>query len=176
LLVEITVMVNGTDHTHDVEPRVLLADFVRTRVGLTGTHVGCDTTSCGACTVLVDGTPMKSCTMLAVQADGHALTTVEGLSDAGVPSAMQAAFKEAHGLQCGFCTPGMMLVGVALLRENADPTEDDVRWAISGNLCRCTGYMNIVKAILAAASERDTRAADDDQARAEDMVEAGAVT
>jgi len=150
--VEITVTVNGTDHTHDVEPRLLLADFIRQRVGLTGTHVGCDTTSCGACTVLVDGTPMKSCTMFAVQANGRSLTTVEGLSDAGVPGVMQRAFKEAHGLQCGFCTPGMMLVGVALLEQNPDPTDDEVRWAISGNICRCTGYMNIVKAIRAAAS------------------------
>jgi carbon-monoxide dehydrogenase small subunit len=150
--VEITVTVNGTEHTHDVEPRLLLADFIRQRVGLTGTHVGCDTTSCGACTVLVDGTPMKSCTMFAVQANGRSLTTVEGLSDAGVPGVMQRAFKEAHGLQCGFCTPGMMLVGVALLEQNPDPTDDEVRWAISGNICRCTGYMNIVKAIRAAAS------------------------
>jgi len=157
--VQITVTVNGTDSTHDVEPRMLLADFIRTRVGLTGTHVGCDTTSCGACTVLVDGTPMKSCTMFAVQADGHALTTVEGLSDAGVPGVMQRAFKEAHGLQCGFCTPGMMLVGVALLEQNPDPTDDEVRWAISGNLCRCTGYMNIVKAIRAAASDTATAGA-----------------
>jgi len=148
---QITVSVNGEEHTHDVEPRLLLADFIRQRVGLTGTHVGCDTTSCGACTVLVDGTPMKSCTMFAVQADGHALTTVEGLSDGGVPSAMQAAFKEEHGLQCGFCTPGMMLVATALLEDKPHPTEEEVRWAISGNLCRCTGYMNIVKAILAAA-------------------------
>ena len=155
---EITVTVNGTDHTHDVEPRMLLADFIRTRAGLTGTHVGCDTTSCGACTVLVDGTPMKSCTMFAVQADGRSLTTVEGLSDAGVPGVMQRAFKEAHGLQCGFCTPGMMLVGVALLEQNPDPTDDEVRWAISGNLCRCTGYMNIVKAIRAAAAETATTA------------------
>jgi carbon-monoxide dehydrogenase small subunit len=155
--VEITVTVNGTDHTHDVEPRMLLADFIRHRTGLTGTHVGCDTTSCGACTVLVDGTPMKTCTMFAVQADGRSLTTVEGLSNAGVPGVMQAAFKEAHGLQCGFCTPGMMLVGIALLEQNPDPSDDDVRWAISGNICRCTGYMNIVKAIRAAAA--DTTAA-----------------
>jgi carbon-monoxide dehydrogenase small subunit len=150
--VDITVTVNGADYTHDVEPRMLLADFIRTRAGLTGTHVGCDTTSCGACTVLVDGTPMKSCTMFAVQANGRSLTTVEGLSDAGVPGVMQRAFKEEHGLQCGFCTPGMMLVGVALLEQNPDPTDDEVRWAISGNICRCTGYMNIVKAIRAAAS------------------------
>jgi carbon-monoxide dehydrogenase small subunit len=164
--VEITVTVNGTDHTHDVEPRLLLTDFIRTGLGLTGTHVGCDTTSCGACTVLVDGTPMKSCTMFAVQADGCALTTVEGLSNGGAPSPVQAAFKEAHGLQCGFCTPGMMLVGTALLEQNPQPTEDDVRWAISGNLCRCTGYMNIVKAILAASRAE----------RAEDLIEAGAAT
>jgi len=154
--VEITVTVNGTEHTHDVEPRLLLADYIRQRVGLTGTHVGCDTTSCGACTVLVDGTPMKTCTMFAVQADGRSLTTVEGLSDAGVPGVMQRAFKEEHGLQCGFCTPGMMLVGVALLEQNPDPSEDEIRWAISGNLCRCTGYMNIVKAIRTAAAEGTT--------------------
>ncbi len=156
---EITVTVNGTEHTHDVEPRLLLADFIRQRVALTGTHVGCDTTSCGACTVLVDGTPMKSCTMFAVQANGRSLTTVEGLSDAGVPGVMQRAFKEEHGLQCGFCTPGMMLVGVALLEQNPDPTDDEVRWAISGNICRCTGYMNIVKAIRAAASATATAGA-----------------
>jgi carbon-monoxide dehydrogenase small subunit len=154
---EVTVTINGTDHTHDVEPRMLLVDFIRTEAALTGTHIGCDTTSCGACTVLVDGTPMKSCTMFAVQADGRSLTTVEGLSNAGVPGVMQAAFKEAHGLQCGFCTPGMMLVGIALLEQNPDPSDDDVRWAISGNICRCTGYMNIVKAIRAAAA--DTTAA-----------------
>jgi carbon-monoxide dehydrogenase small subunit len=157
--VEITVSVNGTDHTHDVEPRMLLVDFVRTRAGLTGTHVGCDTTSCGACTVLLDGTPVKSCTVLAVQADGRSLTTVEGLSTSGVPGVMQAAFKEAHGLQCGFCTPGMMLVGVALLEQDPDPSEEDVRWAISGNICRCTGYMNIVKAIRAAAADTAAAAA-----------------
>jgi carbon-monoxide dehydrogenase small subunit len=157
--VEITVTVNGTDYARDVEPRMLLSDFIRTRVELTGTHIGCDTTSCGACTVLVDGTPMKTCTMFAVQADGCELTTVEGLSDVGAGAVMQRAFKEAHGLQCGFCTPGMMLVGTALLEQNPDPTEEDVRWAISGNLCRCTGYMNIVKAILAAAAERETASA-----------------
>jgi carbon-monoxide dehydrogenase small subunit len=150
--VEITITVNGTACTHDVEARLLLVDFVRRTVALTGTHVGCDTTSCGACTVLLDGTPVKACTLLAVQADGCAVTTVEGLSTNGTPHPIQAAFKEEHGLQCGFCTPGMMLVGAALLDENPDPSDDDVRWAISGNLCRCTGYMNIVKAIRAAAS------------------------
>jgi carbon-monoxide dehydrogenase small subunit len=157
--VEITITVNGTDHTHDVEARLLLVDFVRTKAGLTGTHVGCDTTSCGACTVLLDGTPVKSCTVLAVQAAGRSLTTVEGLSASGVPGVMQAAFKEAHGLQCGFCTPGMMLVGVALLEQNPDPSEEEVRWAISGNICRCTGYMNIVKAIRAAAADTAAAAA-----------------
>jgi carbon-monoxide dehydrogenase small subunit len=145
--------VNGVDHTHDVEPRLLLVDFVRTTVGLTGTHVGCDTTSCGACTVLLDGVPIKSCTVLAVQADGATVTTVEGLATDGTPHRVQRAFKEEHGLQCGFCTPGMMLVAAALLEEDPDPSEDDVRWAISGNICRCTGYMNIVKAIRAAAAE-----------------------
>ena len=162
---EISVSINGAESTHDVEPRLLLVDFIRTRAGLTGTHIGCDTTSCGACTVLVDGTPMKSCTMLAVQADRAEITTVEGLSDAGVPGVMQAAFKEAHGLQCGFCTPGMMLVGIALLEQNPDPSDDDVRWAISGNICRCTGYMNIVKAIRAAAAS--TAAAQSEKARSE---------
>ena len=156
---QITVTVNGTDHTHDVEPRTLLVDFVRTNAELTGTHIGCDTTSCGACTVLLNGTPVKSCTFLAVQANRQSLTTVEGLSTSGVPGVMQAAFEEAHALQCGFCTPGMMLVGVALLEENPDPSEEDVRWAISGNICRCTGYMNIVKAIRAAAADTATSAA-----------------
>jgi carbon-monoxide dehydrogenase small subunit len=151
--VQITVTVNGAESTHDVEPRLLLVDYIRTILGLTGTHIGCDTTSCGACTVLVDGTPMKSCTMLAVQADGRALTTVEGLKGADGLHPIQAAFKEEHGLQCGFCTPGMMLVGAALLEENPNPSDDDVRWAISGNICRCTGYMNIVKAIRAAGAQ-----------------------
>ena len=149
---QITVSVNGSEHTHDVEPRLLLVDFIRTRAALTGTHIGCDTTSCGACTVLLDGTPVKSCTVLAVQADGRAVMTVEGLdSHAGGP-AIKAAFKEHHGLQCGFCTPAMMLVAAALLEEHPDPSDDDVRWAISGNICRCTGYMNIVKAVRAAAA------------------------
>ncbi len=147
-----TVTINGNEHSHDVEPRMLLVDFVRTKAELTGTHIGCDTTSCGACTVLLDGIPVKSCTVLAVQADGRSVTTVEGLKGADGAHGIQAAFKEEHGLQCGFCTPGMMLVAVALLEENANPSDDDVRWAISGNICRCTGYMNIVKAIRAAGS------------------------
>jgi carbon-monoxide dehydrogenase small subunit len=147
----ITVTVNGTEHSADIEPRRLLADFIRSTLKLTGTHVGCDTTSCGVCTVLLDGTPVKSCTVFAVQANGRAITTVEGLRQNGQLAPIQEAFKEHHGLQCGFCTPAMMLVGTALIEENPHPTDDDVRWAISGNLCRCTGYMNIVKSIQAAA-------------------------
>ena len=149
---EATVTINGTDHTQDVEPRVLLVDFIRNIAGLTGTHIGCDTTGCGACTVLLDGKPVKSCTVLAVQAHGRSVTTVEGLKSNGELHPIQAAFKAEHGLQCGFCTPAMMLVGAALIETNPDPSDDDVRWAISGNLCRCTGYMNIVKAIRAAAA------------------------
>ena len=149
---EATVTINGTDRTHDVEPRVLLVDFIRTVAGLTGNHIGCDTTGCGACTVLLDGKPVKSCTVLAVQADGRSVTTVEGLKSNGESHPIQAAFKEEHGLQCGFCTPAMMLVGASLIDTNPDPSDEDVRWAISGNLCRCTGYMNIVKAIRAAAA------------------------
>ena len=150
---EITVKVNGADRSADVEPRMLLAHLIREEFGLTGTHVGCDTTSCGACTVLLDGQPIKSCTMFGVQADGREVTTVEGLLQGGQLHAIQAAFKEEHGLQCGFCTPGMMLTGSALLAENPSPSEDEVRWAISGNICRCTGYMNIVKAIQAAGRD-----------------------
>src|SRR6266508_2380409 len=138
---EITVTVNGTARTMDVEPRRLLVHVIREELGLTGTHIGCDTTSCGACTVLLDGTPVKSCTVFGVQADGRAVTTVEGLMQDGALDPVQSAFKEHHGLQCGFCTPGMMLTAAALLERNPDPSEDDVRWAISGNICRCTGYM-----------------------------------
>lgn len=154
----VTVTINGAERSADVEPRVLLADFIRSDLGLTGTHIGCDTTSCGVCTVLVDGTPVKSCTMFAVQANGRSITTVEGLKQNGELSAMQQAFHENHGLQCGFCTPAMMLVGTAFLEENPNPTEDEIRWAISGNLCRCTGYVNIVKSIQ-AASEATTEGA-----------------
>ena len=149
---DVNITINGTEQTHDVESRVLLVEYIRTRAGLTGTHIGCDTSNCGACTVLLDGTPVKSCTMLAVQADGCSVTTVEGLKANGTLHPIQAAFKEEHGLQCGFCTPGMMLVGAALIESNPAPSNDDVRWAISGNLCRCTGYMNIVKAIQTAAA------------------------
>ena len=151
---EITIRVNGTDRTADVEDRMLLVHVIREELGLTGTHVGCDTTSCGACTVLLDGVPVKSCTLFGVQADGREVTTVEGLLEGGALSPMQAAFKEEHGLQCGFCTPGMMLVGTALIEQNPEPSDEDVRWAISGNICRCTGYMNIVKAIQAAAAAK----------------------
>ena len=156
---EITVKVNGADRSADVEPRMLLAHLIREEFGLTGTHVGCDTTSCGACTVLLDGRPIKSCTMFGVQADGREVTTVEGLLRDGQLHAIQAAFKEEHGLQCGFCTPGMMLTGSALLAENPSPSEDEVRWAISGNICRCTGYMNIVKAVKSAAATMNAAAA-----------------
>jgi carbon-monoxide dehydrogenase small subunit len=148
---QITVTMNGTERTADVEPRKLLVHLVREDFELTGTHVGCDTTSCGACTVLLDGKPVKSCTLFGVQADGREITTVEGMMSNGTLDPIQAAFKEEHGLQCGFCTPAMMLVAKALLQSNPDPSDDDVRWAISGNICRCTGYMNIVKAIRAAA-------------------------
>ena len=147
----ITVTVNGEKKSAEVEPRLLLVHFLRERLRLTGTHIGCDTTHCGACTVLVDGTPVKSCTMLAVQADGQQVTTVEGLVAGGLLHPIQAAFKEEHGLQCGFCTPGMMLTSIALLQEKPDPTDDEIRWALSGNICLCTGYMNIVKAVQHAA-------------------------
>ncbi|MBN4083923.1 (2Fe-2S)-binding protein [bacterium AH-315-A03] len=148
----ITVTVNGKQHTLDVEPRLLLAHLIRQGLELTGTHTGCDTTHCGACTVLIDGSPVKSCTMFAVQADGHEVTTVEGLASASGLHPIQEGFRDEHGLQCGFCTPGMMLTAKALLDENPDPTEDEVRWALSGNLCRCTGYQNIVKSVLVAAA------------------------
>ncbi len=147
----VTVMVNGRTHTASVEPRLLLVHFLREVLDLTGTHVGCDTTSCGACTVLLDGVPIKSCTFLAVQADGRQVTTVEGLARDGELHPVQQGFKEEHGLQCGFCTPGMVLVAKALLDETPDPSEDQIRWAISGNICRCTGYQNIVRAIQWAA-------------------------
>jgi carbon-monoxide dehydrogenase small subunit len=149
----VEVRVNGERRAADIEPRLLLAHMLRQGLGLTGTHTGCDTTNCGACTVLFDGQPVKSCTMLAVQADGHDVTTVEGLATASELHPIQEGFKDEHGLQCGFCTPGMMLSAKALLDENPSPTEDEVRWALSGNLCRCTGYQNIVKAVLWAAQK-----------------------
>ena len=150
----VEIVVNGEPRTADVEPRLLLVHFLRDTLGLTGTHVGCDTTSCGACTVLLDGTPIKSCTFIAVQADGRSVTTVEGLARDGALHPVQEGFKAEHGLQCGFCTPGMMLVSAALLEENPDPSEEEIRWAISGNICRCTGYQNIVKSVQWAAKHR----------------------
>jgi len=174
--VQITVTVNGNEHKADVEPRMLLADFIRRELTLTGTHMGCDTTSCGVCTVLLDGKPVKACTMFAVQADGRQLTTVEGLKQDGALSSVQQGFKQEHGLQCGFCTPAMMLVGTALLESNPDPSEDDVRWAISGNLCRCTGYMNIVKAIRWAAQQRMVAASVPEQPTVIDVTTSAEVT
>ena len=149
---QVTVTVNGQPRSAEVEPRLLLAHFLRQTLGLTGTHIGCDTTSCGACTVRLDGVPVKSCTVLAVQADGRSITTVEGLARGGTLHPVQQAFHEQHGLQCGFCTPGMMLTASALLEENPDPSEEEIRWAISGQICRCTGYQNIVKAVQSAAA------------------------
>ena len=144
--------VNGRTTDHEVEPRLLLVHYLREVVGLTGTNVGCDTSSCGACTVLIDGESVKSCTVLAVQADGQSIMTIEGLADAdGTMHPMQQAFQENHGLQCGYCTPGMVLAAVSLLRENPSPDEAQVREGLEGNLCRCTGYHNIVKSVLAAA-------------------------
>ena len=145
--------VNGERHSADVEPRLLLVHLLRDTFGLTGTHIGCDTSSCGACAVLVDGVPVKSCTMFAVQAGGAEITTVEGLMDGAAHHPIQDGFHEEHGLQCGFCTPGMMVTALALLRENPDPSEQEIRWAISGNICRCTGYQNIVKAVQFAAAK-----------------------
>ena len=149
--VEVSIDVNGRAERHDVEPRTLLVQYLRESCALTGTKVGCDTSSCGACTVLVDGESVKSCTMLAVQADGRTLTTIEGLSSGEALHPVQQAFVEHHGLQCGFCTAGMVMAAVSLLEEIPAPTEADVRMGLEGNLCRCTGYHNIVRAVLAAA-------------------------
>lgn len=153
--VQVRIAVNGSEQAHDVEPRTLLVQFLREACGLTGTKVGCDTSSCGACTVLVDGESVKSCTMLAAQADGAAVTTIEGLAAAdGTLHPVQQAFHEHHGLQCGYCTAGMVMATVSLLDEIPDPSEDDVRLGLEGNLCRCTGYHNIVASVLAAARAR----------------------
>jgi carbon-monoxide dehydrogenase small subunit len=148
---QITVRVNGESYTADVEPRLLLVHFLRDELRLTGTHWGCDTSNCGACTVRLDGKPVKSCTVLAVMADGREVRTVEGLESGGVLDPLQQGFVACHGLQCGFCTPGMLMTTRALLDENPDPTEQEVRVAISGNLCRCTGYENIVRSVRWAA-------------------------
>ena len=150
---KIRVTVNGTAHEAEIESRLLLVHFLRDVLRLTGTHVGCDTTHCGACTVLLDGTPVKSCTVLAVQADGREVMTVEGLEKDGQLHPVQEGFWEKHGLQCGYCTPGMMLTSYALLKRNRSPSELEIRQAISGNLCRCTGYVNIVKAVQYAAEK-----------------------
>jgi carbon-monoxide dehydrogenase small subunit len=150
---KVTIRVNGEELSAVVEPRLLLAHLLRQGFKLTGTHTGCDTSNCGACTVLFDGQPVKSCTMFAVQADGHDVMTIEGLAGPSELHALQEGFKEEHGLQCGFCTPGMMMTSKALLDENPNPTEDEIRWALSGNLCRCTGYQNIVKAVMWAATK-----------------------
>ena len=149
----IRVKINGQDREAEVEPRLLLVHFIRDVLGLTGTHVGCDTTNCGACTVLLDGRAIKSCTAFAVQADGREIRTVEGVASNGKLHALQEGFKEEHGLQCGFCTPGMIMSACALLERNPHPTEEEIRWGISGNLCRCTGYQNIVKAVQYAANK-----------------------
>jgi carbon-monoxide dehydrogenase small subunit len=150
--VKVEITVNGASTSADVEPRLLLAHYVRDVVGLKATNIGCDTTSCGACTVLLDGESVKSCTVLAAQVDGREVTTLEGLAPAGgEPHPVQAAFRQEHGLQCGFCTPGMVMASVSLLRDNPKPSEQEVREGLEGNFCRCTGYHNIVKAVLAAA-------------------------
>jgi len=149
----VRVKVNGRDRQAEVEPRLLLVHFIREVLELTGTHIGCDTSHCGACTVLLNGKTVKSCTMFAVQADGGEILTVEGLIKDGQLHPLQEGFKEEHGLQCGFCTPGMLMSSYALLQNNAKPTEDDIRWGISGNLCRCTGYQNIVRAVQFAAGK-----------------------
>ena len=153
----VKVTVNGAVKEADVEARTLLVHFLRETLGMTGTHIGCDTTSCGACAILLNGRAAKSCTVLAVQADGGEVMTVEGLAQNGKLHPIQEGFMEKHGLQCGFCTPGMMLSGVALLKQNPNPTEDEIRWGLSGNLCRCTGYMNIVKAVQYAAEKMKTQ-------------------
>jgi carbon-monoxide dehydrogenase small subunit len=159
---QIRVTVNGVEQTSTVEPRTLLVSYLRETLNLTGTHVGCDTSQCGACTILLDGKAVKSCTVLAVQADGHQLTTIEGLAQHGVLHPVQQGFWEEHGLQCGFCTPGMILTAVDLLQRTPHPSEAEIRHGLEGNLCRCTGYQNIVKAIQWAANHMEAAPAGDD--------------
>ena len=151
--VKISVNVNGTNYEREVEPRMLLVHFLREELNLTGTHVGCDTSSCGACTVHLDGKALKSCTMLAVQANGHSVTTIEGLATNGALHPLQEGFHQEHGLQCGFCTPGMIMTAADLLNNNSNPTEHEIREALEGNFCRCTGYHNIVKSVQHAANK-----------------------
>ena len=150
---QITVTINGTQHTLEVEPRLLLVHMIREVLSLTGTHIGCDTSSCGACTILLDGKSVKSCTVLAVQADGKSITTIEGVSAEGQMNPLQEGFHLNHALHCGFCTPGMIMRATELLANNPNPTEEEIRWGIAGNLCRCTGYNNIVKAIQYAGAK-----------------------
>ncbi len=156
-MAQISIKVDGVEYADAVEPRTLLVHYLRDQVGKTGTVVGCDTSNCGSCTVHLDGTSVKSCTVLAVQADGHEVTTIEGLAKDGELHPMQQAFHENHALQCGFCTPGMVMQSIDLLRDNPSPTEEEVRHGLEGNLCRCTGYQNIVKAVLAAAESAPVR-------------------
>jgi aerobic carbon-monoxide dehydrogenase small subunit len=158
-MARISVRVNGVEHTEEVEPRLLLVHLIRDKLGLTGTHVGCDTSNCGACTVHVDGQAVKSCTLLAVQCDGSEVTTIEGMGSETALHPLQQAFWEQHGLQCGYCTPGMIMAAADLLAKNPDPSEAEVREALAGNLCRCTGYQNIVKAVRAAAGGTAAQAA-----------------
>ena len=153
-MIQVAITINGTVHRAEVEPRLLFVHFLREQLNLTGTHVGCDTSQCGACTVLVDGRSAKSCTMFAAQADGSSVTTIEGLADEGRLHPLQEAFWEAHGLQCGYCTPGMIMAAVTLLKDTPQPTEQQIRSGIAGNFCRCTGYQHIVDAIQRAASTR----------------------
>ena len=150
---KVSITINGSAQSHEVEPRTLLVHYIREQAKLTGTNIGCDTSSCGACTVHLDGEAAKSCTILAAQADGCAVTTIEGLATNGEMHPMQKAFMENHGLQCGYCTPGMVMAAIGLLNENPKPTDDEVRLGLEGNLCRCTGYHNIVKSVLAAANK-----------------------
>jgi aerobic carbon-monoxide dehydrogenase small subunit len=152
-MMKVSITINGEAQSHEVEPRTLLVHYIREQAKLTGTNIGCDTSSCGACTVHLDGEAAKSCTILAAQADGGAVTTIEGLATNGEMHPMQKAFMENHGLQCGYCTPGMVMAAIGLLNENPKPTDDEVRLGLEGNLCRCTGYTNIVKSVLAAANK-----------------------
>lgn len=152
-MTQITVKVNGRVHSHEVEPRLLLAHYLREKLSLTGTHIGCDTSSCGSCTIHMDGMAVKSCTILAVQADGAEITTIEGLATDGQLHPVQQGFKECHGLQCGFCTTGMIMTAVDLLNQNPNPTESDIRHGLEGNFCRCTGYHNIVRSVQWAANQ-----------------------
>ena len=151
---KVTITVNGKTHESEVEPRTLLVQYVRDTLGLAGTNIGCDTSSCGACSLHLNGESVKSCTLLAAQADGGTVTTIEGLANGDVMHPMQKAFMDNHGLQCGFCTPGMVMAAIGLLNENPNPTEEQVRIGLEGNLCRCTGYHNIVKSVLACANEK----------------------